>query len=510
MTAVLARAGLAGLLLFGGVLSGLAAPGSAAAGTEPANPAERPNIVFILTDDEDVAIHAHMPKTRALIEDQGMAFDNFFVTYSFCCPSRATFLRGQYAHNHRIQGNVQPTGGARKFAEMGSDQSTIATWLQAAGYHTGYIGKYMNDYEPEEGYVPPGWDVWVGAGHDYYNYVLNENGRLVSYGDQPEDYLTDVRARHATGAIRRAAVREAPFFFYVATYAPHAPALPAPRHEHLFADVTYPKPPSFDEEDVSDKPSLIGELPRLEPWQLKAIEKVYKLRLRSLQAVDDLVESIVKALAETGELDNTYIVYTSDNGWHMGEHRQFVGKTTAYEEDIRVPFVMRGPGVPRGARLDAFVLNNDIAPTFAAIAGAETPGFVDGRSFLPLLVDPEQSWRRSFAIQRRQRETMEIVGPASFNAVRTADWTYVEYFNGERELYDLRNDPHQLENIAATADPLLLDRLSLRLSELANCAADYCRDREDAPLEPAMALSAPQEATTPQQAAPSEGGAAIQ
>jgi len=490
MKAVLMRPGRAGLLLVVGALCGAAlAPGSAAAVSARA---ERPNIVLIMTDDEDAAIHAQMPKTRALIEDQGIAFENFFVTYSFCCPSRATFLRGQYSHNHRIQGNVQPTGGARKFAAMGSDRSTIGTWLQAAGYHTGYLGKYMNDYEPEEGYVPPGWDEWYGAGHDYYDYVLNENGRLVGYGGRPEDYLTDVLARHADGAIRRAAAGDAPFFFYVAPYAPHAPAIAAPRHERLFADLAYPKPPAFDEADVGDKPSLIGDLPRLAPWQLEQIEIVYRKRLRSLQAVDDLVESIVTALEETGELDNTYVVYTSDNGWHMGEHRQFVGKTTAYEEDIRVPFVMRGPGVPRGARLGHFVLNNDVAPTFAAMAGVEPPGFVDGRSFLPLLDDPALSWRRSFAIERRQRETMEIVGPASFNALRTADWTYVEYFNGERELYDLRSDPHQLDNVAAAAEPLLLGQLSQRLAELANCAGDYCREREDAPIGPALALTSDQ------------------
>jgi len=488
MKSLWARAGLAALLLCS---AGWATGVQAAEG--------RPNILLILSDDEDVASHAYMPKTKALIEDQGIALDNYFVTYSFCCPSRATMLRGEYAHNHRIQGNVLPTGGARKFRALGHEESTIATWLQAAGYRTGLFGKYMNDYAPEEGHVPPGWDEWYGNRDGYYNYVLNENGKPVSYGDRAEDYSTDVLAGHAAAAIRRATAGEAPFFFIVTPFAPHSPETPAPRHAHLFADLTYPRSASFDEADVSDKPSLIRDRPRLAPWQLESIDKVYRLRLGTLQAVDDLVETLVSALRETGALDNTYVVYTSDNGWHMGEHRQFVGKTTAYEEDIRVPFALRGPGVPRGVRLSPFVLNNDLAPTFAAMAGVTPPGFVDGRSFLPLLEDPKQPWRQSFAIERRQRETMEIVGPASFHAVRTADWTYVEYFNGERELYDLRADPQQLDNVVTAAEPLLLDQLSRRLAELANCAAQNCREIEDAPLSPTVAEHSGQDATTTKQ-----------
>ena len=488
MKSLWVRAGVFGLAFACGAWSGVFFARESAAAA-PAK--ERPNIVFILSDDEDLRIHEYMPKTRALIEDQGVAFDNYFVTYSFCCPSRATALRGQYSHNHRIQGNVLPSGGGRKFRALGHDRSTIATWLQSAGYYTGLYGKYMNEYEPDqETYIPPGWNDWYAAGHDYYDYVLNENGEHVAYGHQPGDYLTDVIARHTTAAIRRIAKTDQPFFFYVAPYAPHGPATAAPRHAHLFADTPYPRPGAFNEADVSDKPSIIRELPKLTPEQIEWIEDHYRSRLRALQGVDDLVESIVNALEETGELDNTYIVYTSDNGWHMGEHRQLYGKTTAYEEDIRVPFVMRGPGVPRGIRLSPLVLNNDLAPTFAAIGGVNPPSFVDGRSFLPLLTDPEQPWRQSFLIERRQRESFELVGPASFYALRTFDWTYVEYANGERELYDLRTDPDQRTNLASTADSVLITQLSSRLGELANCAASYCRKIEDEPVMPILAVTA--------------------
>jgi arylsulfatase A-like enzyme len=487
MSFVEVRAGVAGLLL---LLCAAARIGFAEIpDAQAAASSARPNIVFIMTDDEDVRIHRYMPKTKALIEDQGVAFENYFVTYSFCCPSRATTLTGQYAHNHRVMGNLLPTGGTNKFRQMGHESRTVAVWLQEAGYRTGLFGKYMNNYEKKDVfYVPPGWDEWIGGENYYFDYVMNENGTPVRYGDQPEDYFTDVLARHASDSIRRASAADEPFFLYITPSAPHAPATAAPRHADLFADTPYPFPPSFDEGDVSDKPSLIRDLPPLEPWQREAIERHYRERLRSLQAVDDMVETIIRTLEETGELDNTYIIYTSDNGWHMGEHRQFVGKTTAYEEDIRVPFVMRGPGVPKGKRLTSLVVNTDLAPTFAAIAGATPNSFVDGRSFLPLLSDPEQPWRVSFGIERGQIDnTMEITGAATFHGLRTADWTYVDYGNGERELYDLRADPYQLENIAGRVDSALLAQLSQRAAELANCAGSACRELEDAPIIPLVA-----------------------
>ena len=478
------QAGLFGLLM--ACSAWTAIPTTAQAADDP-----RPNVILILSDDEDLAVHEYMPKTKALIEDQGAVFDNYFVTYSLCCPSRATTLRGQYAHNHRIEGNVLPSGGGLKFRTLGHDQSTVATWLQDGGYYTGLIGKYMNQYEPEEHtYVPPGWNEWYAAGHDYYNYTLNENGKHVWYGSRPEDYLTDVIARHTVTAIRRAAATDKPFFFFVTPYAPHGPATAAPRHAHLFPDTPYPRPVSFDEEDVSDKPSIIRDLPRLDAEQIAWIEDMYRRRLRSLQAMDDLVENIVATLEETGELDNTYVIYTSDNGWHMGEHRQQYGKTTAYEEDIRVPFVIRGPGIAKGTRVSSFVVNNDLAPSFADMAGVTPPSFVDGRSFLPLLDDPLQPWRQTFGIERRQTETDSLVGAASFRAMRTADWTYVEYATGECELYDLAADPHQMANMAAIADPALLAQLSKRTAELANCAGQNCREIEDAPLAAGVKLTA--------------------
>jgi len=477
-------------------------PGDAIAG------AARHNVVLIMTDDEDLAAHAFMPKTKALIEDQGATFANYFISYPWCCPSRASILRGQYAHNTNVVGNEPPWGGYETFHELGLEQSTLATWLQAAGYRTAMIGKYLNRYEPKHDGVPPGWDEWHvgGNAHASYDYILNENGRTVRYGSEPEDYLNDVLSRKATEVIRTSAAAEEPFFLYVLPFNPHSPSVAAPRHEGMFADAELPRPPSFDEADVSDKPAFIRDLPPLSQEQIDYLEYEYRKRIASLQAIDDMVESIVATLADTGQLDDTYVIYSSDNGFHMGEHRLIAGKDTPYDEDIRVPMVMRGPGVPAGARIEALVGNIDLAPTIAEIAAAEVPDFVDGRSFVPLLQDPDQPWREAFLIERRRLEEQlvrqsrfngltpgELDQAATFNGIRTRDMLYVEYGSGERELYDMRADPFQLANVIRKTDPALVATFSERLEALAGCAAGQCRGLEDLPLpgaQPATGLHA--------------------
>lgn len=472
------------------VAAGAPMPGVATISQTHAS-AQRPNIIFILSDDEDVALHAHMPKTKALLHDSGTTFDNYFVTYALCCPSRATTLRGQYPHNTRIEGNAPPTGGYQKFRSLGHDSSTVATWLKGAGYHTAMFGKYMNGYQPGVG-APAGWSEWYGVGNGYpsYDYTMNENGTLVHYGHRPQDFLVDVIAHKAAEVIRRGAKEKTPVFLYIAPFTPHAPATAAPRHEALFAEASLPHPASFDEADMSDKPQPLITRPPLTPRMLERMENLYRRRLRSIQSVDDLVDSVVTALRSTGGLENSYIVYASDNGFHMGEHRLAQGKNTPYEMDIRVPLVVRGPGVPAGRHEPALVLNNDLAPTFADMAGARAPAFVDGRSFLPLLSANRPAWSRTaFMIERRGgRDAQEELGdggdrrnPNSFNAIRTAQYTYVEYRNGALELYDLRADPDQLANLATTrSNSGLMRRLSIQLATLAKCAGTNCRAAEDA------------------------------
>ena len=458
----------------------------------------RPNIIFILTDDLDTRSIAVMPRLKTHLADAGVTFVNFFVTTALCCPSRASILRGQYVHNHRTYTNTPPAGGFEIFKGLGREQSTAATWLRAAGYRTVLMGKYLNGY-PERSnptYVPPGWDEWYSparGGYANFTYTMNENRRLVEYGSRPEDYMTDVLARTAVDVIRRSAQDGRPFFIYLATYAPHAPATPAPRHAGAFAGVTAPRPPSFNEADVADKPQWLRNRSPLTERQIAAIDTQHRSRLQSLLAVDELIGGLVDALRASGQLDRTYIFFTSDNGYHMGEHRLPPGKNTAFDEDIRVPMLVRGPAVPAGRTVEQIGLNIDFAPTFAAIAAVHVPEFVDGRSLLPLFRSARSPWRQAFTVEhytggpvpprfRGQRR----LGPQAipeFHAIRTRDALYVEYETKERELYDRRRDPFELTSVVESAPPAVLARLAARLAELEECAGQACRAAEDQPLD---------------------------
>jgi N-acetylglucosamine-6-sulfatase len=484
------------------------------------------NVVLILTDDlalEDVNKDAlkHMPNLRALME-KGTTFDNAFVTNSLCCPSRATILRGQYTHNHQILHNQPPLGGAERFRLSGGDGSTMATWVKEQGYNTAFFGKYLNGYNDD--YVPPGWDEWYAMSGNFLSNDLNENGHIVSY-DTDGYHLDDVLSEKASEYAERAARPDPPFFtadrpflLWIGTKAPHQPATPAPRDKNAYLDVSLPRPPSFDEGDVSDKPAWIRDNPPLSAEQKRYMEELYRKRLQSLLAVDDMIGELIKALRKSGKLENTYIVFTSDNGFHLGQHRLGAGKWTAYEEDIRVPLVVRGPRVPEGRTLQHVVLNNDLAPTFADLAGAEPPPFTDGRSLVPLLTEdstPLEDWRKRFLIEAvaerggvprppfvnesevtplltgdplpnnwrkssaAAAQSSEEWGRPWMKALRTNNYLYVEYKTGEHELYDLRKDPYELDNEYTSATPDLKQRLEAQLDALRQCSGAGCRAAED-------------------------------
>ncbi len=448
----------------------------------------KPNIILILTDDLDMSTIPYMPRLKALLTDRGTTFANFFVSDSLCCPSRSSILRGQYAHNHGVLSNTPPDGGFERARALEIEKSTIATWLQGAGYRTVLLGKYLNGYPANEPtYVPPGWDEWYGAlgnkPYSNFNYQLNENGQLVSYGGKREDYLTDVIGGKAIDFIKRTSSTGKPFFVYLATFAPHQPAVPAPRHLNEFADVKAPRPPSFNEEDVSDKPSRIRNLPPLNANAIANIDNLYRKRLQSMLAVDEMITNLVATLEATGTLKNTYIFFTSDNGFHLGEHRLRPGKTMPYDEDLRVPLIVRGPGVAAGRVVEHMGVNIDFAPTFAELGGVTSvPSFVDGRSLMPVLganPPPLNSWRQAFVAEyweaRRGRSELQ------YQAIRTRDTLYVEWTNGEKELYDLGNDPYELQSLHAAASPDVLGKLSSWLNALRACAAATCRAAEDAP-----------------------------
>ncbi len=445
-----------------------------------------PNIVFILADDMRADDFEHMPQTQQLFAEQGLIFDKAFVTHSLCCPSRASILRGQYTHNHQVLTNGNPEGGFEKFYWMGRENSTIATWLKSGGYQTVLIGKYLNGYprRNHETYVPPGWDEWYGRlhGDGYYDYQLNENGTVVYYGSEEQDYYTDVLAGKAKDYVRRAAGGSRPFFMYLAPGTPHGPFIPAPRHENEYPEAKAPRPPSFDESDVSDKPAWVRGLPELGSADTKRIDDAYGNRLRMLLSLDEMVVGLIEELRDNGQLENTYVFFTSDNGYNLGEHRLVLGKRTVYEEDIRVPLAIRGPGVPAGQITEQMTLNIDFAPTIAELAGVSMPEFVDGRSLVPLLSGtPPATWRSAFLIEHWSGGSGEQEVVPTYAAVRTETQKYVEYAPGNKELYDLSSDPYELESLTASAKPVLVDSLRSRLETLKSCAGQSCREAEDAP-----------------------------
>lgn len=435
----------------------------------------KPNIILILTDDQDEASLAYMPKLNSLLKDQGTTFSNFFFNYALCCPSRATILRGQYMHNHKIEDN----NGWTPFNQMGYENSTIATWLNDVEYRNIYIGKYLNGYvsDAPDTYVPPSWDEWYavvdegkGNGNNYY---LNENGSVVFYGNAETDYMTDVFSKKATDAIAKSTTDLSPFFLHIASHAPHTPFVPAKRHAGLFTGTGVPRTPNFNEEDYSDK---VKQLPLLDQATIDKYDKQYGKRLEMLQSVDEMIENIINALTVAGQLDNTYIFFVSDNGYHMAHHRLKLGKGTTYEEDIRFPLIVRGPSVPAGQVVDYLVGNVDLAPTFAEIGGATIPSFVDGRSLSPLLTSslpPNENWRQSFVLD----------GPrGKLPGLRTKEYKYVEYGRSLGELYPLLSDPYELENQFTSASADLKLKLKTRLGQMKTCVADSCRSIEQQPL----------------------------
>ena len=354
----------------------------------------RPNILFILGDDLRASDLERMPKTQSLLTKQGVKYTKAWTTRSLCCPSRASTLRGQYAHNHKVWVNVETSGGFWSFLDQGHEDSTVATWLNAAGFATILIGKYLNRYGLDRDgnrapttHVSPGWDYWHAWQGTYSgtdaSYRLNENGRLVTY-NRSQIHDTDLHARTAEDFIRNTA-GDRPFFMYLAPNAPHDPAYFAPRHANLFTSTPLPKLSSFNEADVSDKPQWVRNKPLLSPTAVSNLTIFYRKRLRALQSLDEMVGRLVNALRATGKLSNTYIVLTSDNGIYLGEHR-LQAKGAAYNASPRVPLLIHGPGVPRGVTRPRMALNNDLAPTFASWAGiTPLPSWTGAR------------WRRSCA-----------------------------------------------------------------------------------------------------------------
>jgi arylsulfatase A-like enzyme len=480
-----------------------AAPAEARGAIEPAD-RERPNIVMVMLDDVDLAAIKHMPTVQKL-RKRGVTFQRHTASYSLCCPSRSTYLTGQYAHNHGIRGNFPPYGG---YANLNKAE-TLPVWMERSGYATAHLGKYLNGYNANADLatsgVPQGWTEWYGAvdptTYYYNNYFLNVNGTTTFFGPGEENYQTDVLTGYALDFIKRRASSQQPFFLDLSYLASHfefrpgtdpaeagnleggvdneptlgVPPVPAARHKDLFKGFKVPRVPSYNEPDVSDKPSTVSNQPLLTQGQIDYIDHWYARRLESLQAADEGLAKIVALLKSTGEWQNTYVIFTSDNGYQMGEHRIWLNKVDHYEPSTRLPLVILGPKVKRGAKVRDWTSNVDIHATILKLAGASRPGAtfpLDGIPLKRYLQHPRRKVGR--VVVHEAYNTFGAEADPTWQGIRVGRWKWIEYRSGERELYDVINDPYELDNRAA--DPSLAG-LRTRLHQIFEAAAD-CAGRE--------------------------------
>ncbi len=502
-----------------------AASGSGEVVERPAaGAARRPNVLVIETDDMRVDDLRWMPAVRRLVQRRGLTFENSFAPYPLCCPSRSSFMSGQYTHNHHVYTHLDPYG----FASF-RDRHTIATVLQGAGYRTGLVGKYLNGYGEQYlrsggsslRYVPPGWDQWYagsdhlwdyddprygGGTYSYFHLVQNVNGTVRSF---PGRYSTDVLAEQARSVIDgfSQAPDHRPWFVWWTPTAPHhglpvEPDDPKPTRmaNGDFTDWVTPGRPAwvkgrFDarithgsgtpvghpaERDVSDKPSYLRRLPPLNRTEQREETVITRQRAEALYALDVQVRRTVQHLRATGELARTVIVFTSDNGFYLGEHRKRMGKITLHEPSLRVPLLVAGPGVPRGRRYDP-VTTVDLAPTIAAWAGTTMSG-ADGTSVLPVITGGDRGWDRAVVTEGMMGFGRYADGhrlgrsPLDTRGLRLGRWKLTRYSTGETELYDLATDPLELHSLHRDpAHRSTLAALRALYDRYHDCAGDGCR-----------------------------------
>lgn len=495
-------------------------------------PGSRPNIVVVMADDMRADEMRFMPRTRRLLGDEGVEFVNSFSPYPLCCPARASFLSGRYTHNHGVWSNRPPYG----FAAF-DDSSTVATLLREAGYRTAFVGKYLNGYgtapAPDGstvdslGYVPPGWVDWRGAvsgptGWDapeaggtyrYFDTTLSVDGTLVG---NPGRYQTTLLGDHSVDLLTELAADPRPFLLWSSYVAPHTgtPSEPddpellrrrdgtslllgtpaRPRSVRGMYDHLLVEDPTRGEDPPSmrDKPFFVRDRPALTRDELDALATVARQRAESLHVLDRQVERTVTRLKELGVLDETMVVFVSDNGLLMGEHRSLQAKGLPYTPSLQVPTLLRGPGIPAGEQRRAPLLTIDLAPTFLALAGVSADPEMDGVSLLSVARgEVEDSWVRPVLTESGPRPPVLREGASQVldrpqgpsarrfsQGVRTERYLYVEHASDERELYDLLRDPRELDNRAD--DPAfrtVVRRLAAILEELRSCHGDTCRPR---------------------------------
>jgi N-acetylglucosamine-6-sulfatase len=505
----------------------------AALATREAKGASPKNVIFILTDDQTTSEMSALPNVQSLLAAQGTTFRENYASYPLCCPSRATLMSAQYMHNHNVRGNQPPFGGWTRFESHESND--LPVWTHRYGYYNVHIGKYMNGYAfplADPLHVPQAWDQWYGKVSEdslYFNYQLiqktspTDAPHLTFYGDQPEDYQTDVFGNKADSFINNVKPSQTPFLMDVWFNAPHGPFDPAPRDVGKFNTTPLPRLPGFNEKDMSDKPGWLRSQAKkpLSKVTIKTIDSERRRQEEQLISVDQAVANIVQSLKDKGILDDTYIIFSSDNGFMRGEHRIVGGKFLPYDPSSRVPLIIRGPGIPAGGTSDEIVWNGDIPQTILDIASGTTDPSVDGRSLLPFARNPalrstrpvlleadtgpaadtpdtEPSATTSAARARDARvhvagkrgvknldqeadpiaslaKTKFKAAPA-YRAIRTGRYLYVLYANGQSELYDMLRDPAQLNNLAKDKRyRSVRNFLFNALIPLSVCAGPSCR-----------------------------------
>jgi arylsulfatase A-like enzyme len=558
---LIARLAVAAALL--ALLTGLVFANAQKAGAASASafPPEHPSFVVIQTDDETldqlytvfnaggIDVPA-MPNTLSMIAGRGITFNRYYVSYPLCCPSRVSLMTGRYAHNTNVRGNVQPNGGYTGFKSRGAFTHNIATWLQGAGYRTIHIGKFLNGYgdEPYDNGtdVPPGWSAWhtvenADTHHYFYGYSLNDNGTIDGpfgdsgswdtreYGERdyfgcPTTTIEDKACLYETDVLTRIAWEELngtspeqPFYLQLDYTAPHgdfrrpAGPEPAPRHYTLFDGAPFPhsREEGFNEGNVNDKPRFIREAPYLSLNDIHAYRVYYQKALASLRAIDDGVKVVLDTLGAQHRLSNTYVIFTSDNGFFYGEHRLTGGKFLAYEPATHLPLLIRGPGIKKGVSTGQIAGNVDIAPTILELANVKPDKSVDGTSLVPFFRDPDLRTRRPFLFEsfvetndvnanggeqpapaytpgpaarpsaRASRgATASIVAPPKdYEGIRLGPYKYIEWPNGEKELYDINKDPNELNNIVKVPNFFPIRAyLHAQLVRLETCVGHTCRE----------------------------------
>jgi arylsulfatase A-like enzyme len=449
----------ASLLIFGVV-------GAAAAKPAHRNKrgTEQPlNVVVILSDDERSDGTAVMKNVQTLLAGHGTTFTDAHVTTSICGPSRASILTGQYAHHTGVTENF----GTHSYPafKAGEESNDLGVWMHDAGYETALVGKYVNAYTGASinHYVPPGWDDWQVMDsvpmEAYYNYSINNNGRIEQYGNRAKDYSTTVLTHKAVRFINQA---RHPFFLYFAPVAPHLPAIPAPADRGKLANIAPIHDPAFNQRNIGKEPWRFWHKDLLSPGAQLYINHVRIKQEETLLSLDRSVRSVVQALKARHELNRTVILYTSDNGFLWGEHR-LGGKVWPFEESTHVPLIVRTPWTTTPVRNKQPVLNIDIAPTIAELAGIK-PGLPqDGKSLVPFLNGKQVPWRHAWLEEYLGKDLLKDGGPPSYVAVQTRRNLWVEYRNGWRELYNLRKDPWELNNLAGD---LRTNPIQVSLSEV--------------------------------------------